>query len=231
MKTWYVRVVIGLIVVNAAIAVVVLLSGDIGDTEGKILGTSLLATASAVLAMTCAPAWAAGRLGPVPVTGMFAAAAGFAAATIAVWGVDEVWLGKVTGSAFIIAVASALACLLSAWPIEGGSAWVGLAADLLIAGVGGMLLFALWLEVGSSGYWRGFSVLAVLLAAAALAVPVLHRGTPEATPEPIRHCPFCGSAIDGVSSRPITCPSCGRHYTVNQRSSQSTTVNRLSELP
>ena len=233
MKTWYVRVVIGLIIVNAAFAVFVLLRGEIGDTEGKILGTSLVATASAVLAMTCAPARAAGRLGPVPLTGMLAAAAGFAAVTVVIWGeVDEVWIGKVAGSAFIIAVASALACLLSAWPIEGRSAWVGVAANLLIAGVGGMLLFALWFEVGSSGYWRGFSVLAVLLAAAALAVPVLHRGGPEATREPIRHCPFCGSTIEGVSGRPITCPSCSRHYTVNQPSSRSASAaNQLSELP
>lgn len=215
MRHSLVRIVIGLIVVNAAIAVFVLLSGDIGDTEGKILLTSLLATATAVLAMVSAPALASGRLRPVPHLGIAAAVVGFALVTAAIWGdVGALWLGKTAGSAYLIAGASALACLLSAWPIRGRAFWVGTAGYALVATVTLALLAAIWLEIGSSGYWRGFAVLAVLLAAALLAIPILHRSTSPSDVEQITQCPFCGSGVAGVTGKAITCPSCGRRFAV-----------------
>ncbi|HSM01084.1 MAG TPA: hypothetical protein VK960_01410 [Acidimicrobiia bacterium] len=210
-----VRIVIGLIAANAAIAVFVLLSGDIGDTEGKILLTSLLATATAVLAMTSAPALTAGRLGWIPHLGIATAALGFVMVTVGIWSRPEsVWFAKAAGSAYLVAVACALACLLSAWPIRGPSSWVGTTAFVLVAAVAGMLLVAIWFEVDLSGYWRAFSVLAVLLAAAALATPILHRSTAPSSTEPFSQCPFCGAPVQGTTGEAITCSRCGRHYTV-----------------
>lgn len=218
MKPLFTRIVIGLIVANAAFAIFVLLGGDIGEVEGRILGTSLVATGSAILAMACTPALTRGRLGFVPHLGMAAAAVGFATVTMFIWAdVDSLALGKVAGSAFVVAGAAALACLLSGWPLRGGSAWVGVAANLLVASVAAMILLPVWTDVGDNGgYWRLFSILAVLLAAAVLAVPVLHRGSPGLAGDKIEHCPFCGSAIDGFAGKPVTCGSCGRRYTVNQ---------------
>lgn len=215
MKRSLVRIVIGLIAVNAAIAVFVLLSGDIGDIEGKILLTSLLATATAVLAMVCAPSLAASRLLPVPQIGIAAAALGFVLVTVGIWSEPEaIWFGRAAGSAYLVAGAAALACLLSAWPIRGRASWVGVAAYALVAAVLTLLLAAIWFEIDSSGFWRAFSVLAVLLAAAALATPVLHRSTAPSGAEPISQCPFCGATIEARTGESVTCPSCGRRFTV-----------------
>jgi len=215
MRRSLVRTVIGLIAINAAIAVFVLLSGDIGDTEGRILGTSLLATATAVLGMVCAPALAARRIRPVPVVGMAVAVAGFAMVTAAIWWeIDSVWFGKAAGSAYLIAAASALASLLSAWPIAGRAAWVGRAAYLLVGLASIALLAGMWFEIGTSGYWRAFAVVAVLLAAASLATPILHRSSPQAGRDHVATCPFCASSVDGETGSPITCPSCGRRFVV-----------------
>lgn len=218
MKPLFTRIVIGLIVANAGFAIFVLLGGDIGEVEGRILGTSLIATASAILAMACAPALSNGRLGFVPHVGMVGAAVGFAAVTTFIWvDLDSPTLGKVAGSAFVVAGAAALACLLSGWQLRGGSAWVGIAANILIATVAAMILLPVWTEVGwQDGYWRLFAILIVLLSAAVLAVPVLHRGAGGTPGEQLKHCPFCGSAIEGVAGKPVTCGSCGRRYTVNQ---------------
>jgi len=216
MRRTLTRLVIALIVANAALAIVALLSGDIGDTEAKILGTSLLATACAVLAMMCAPALADHRLGAVPHLGIAGAIVGFGLVTAALWTEDigAVWLGRTAATAFVVAVAAALACLLSAWKVRGAGAWVGGAANLLIVVTAGMILAAVWTDIAGSGYWRMFSVAAVLLAAAALAVPVLHRGAPEPAGDPITRCPFCGNAIEGTAGAAIACPSCGRRYRV-----------------
>jgi hypothetical protein len=218
MKSLFTRIVIGLIVANAAFAIFVLLGGDIGDVEGRILGTSLIATASAILAMACAPALSKGRLGFVPHLGMAAAAAGFVAVTIFIWAdIDSLTLGKIAGSAYVVAGAAALACLLSGWRLQGGSAWVGMAANLLIAAVAAMILLPIWTEVGGEGgYWRMFAIVAVLLSASVLAVPVLHRGGGGRPGDQLKNCPFCGAPIEGTAGRPVTCGSCGRRYTVNQ---------------
>jgi hypothetical protein len=132
-----------------------------------------------------------------------------------IWGdIEALWLGKTAGSAYLIAGASALACLLSAWPIRGRASWVGIAAYALVATVTLALLAALWLEIGSSGYWRAFAVLAVLLAAALLAIPILHRSGDGNVADKITRCPFCGASVTGSTGEPITCPSCGRRFTV-----------------
>ena len=47
MRRSLVRIAITLIAANAALAIVILLGGDMGETGGRILGTSLLATATA----------------------------------------------------------------------------------------------------------------------------------------------------------------------------------------
>jgi hypothetical protein len=215
MRRSLVRLVMVLIAVNAAIAVFVLLSGDIGDTEGKILITSLLATGTAVVGMVLAPALTARRLGPVPAIGLAAAVIGFGLVTVGLWAeIDLVGFGRTMGSVYLIAVAAALACLLSGWPITGRGAWVGIAAYTLVALVAGSLLAAIWFEIDSSGFWRGFAVLAVLLAAASLATPILHRAARPAGREPYSHCPFCGSGVAGSSGAEITCSSCGRRYRV-----------------
>ena len=218
MKSLFTRIVIGLIVANAGFAIFVLLGGDIGDVEGRILGTSLIATASAILAMACAPALSKGRLGLVPHLGMAAAAVGFATVTIFIWAdIDSLVLGKTAGSGFVVAGAAALACLLSGWRVQGGTAWVGVAANLLIAAVAAMILLPVWTEVGSQdGYWRFFAIVVVLLTASVLAVPVLHRGGGGRPGDQLKACPFCGNAIDGFGGKPVVCGSCGRRYVVSQ---------------
>jgi len=216
MRRSFVRIVIGLISANAAIAVFVLLSGDIGETEGRILGTSLLATATAVLGMVCAPALSAGRRRPIPLVGMAAALGGFVLVTTAIWGeIDSVWFGKTAGSAYLVAGAAALASLLSAWPVGGRAAWVGTAGGLLLAAATIALLAGMWFEVDSPGFWRVFAVLAVLLAATSLAIPILHRAGSSVARVAIADCPFCGSPIEGTTDTAITCPTCGRRFLVH----------------
>ena len=215
MKRSFVRIVIVLISVNAAIAVFVLLSGDIGETEGKILATSLLATAAAVIGMVCAPALSSGRAWLIPQLGIGASVVAFALATFLLWSeIDPEWLGKSTGTAFVVAGFSALACVLSAWPVEGRASWVSPAGNVLIALAASMILAGMWFEIDSSGYWRVFAVVAVLLAAAALAIPVLHRSRGPSDADPVSHCPFCGADLSARTGEATTCPTCGRRFTV-----------------
>ncbi|HEX5630022.1 MAG TPA: hypothetical protein VFY15_00035, partial [Acidimicrobiia bacterium] len=97
----------------------------------------------------------------------------------------------------------------------GGLAWVGKAATLLTFVGGAMIVVAIW-NGGDlpGGYWRSFGVVMVLLAAAAIATPVVHRMGEPATPTAVTNCPFDGTKVDGAVGKRITCPKCGRTFEV-----------------
>lgn len=184
-----------------------------GDTGGRILGTSLLATGTAMVAMVQLPALSDRRIGWVPIVAIGAAALGFALVTAAIWGNTDSDLGwKVAGTAYTVAVAGAILALLAGQRIQGPAAWVGTASMIATGVAAGMLIIALWLDV-NDGFWRLFAVLSVLVAAGGLAVPILSRSADEdhAT---IDYCPFCGADLGSRDAGDVTCPSCERRFAV-----------------
>ncbi len=217
-KSFFLRVVLVLVAINAAFGIWALLGGDMGDTEGKILATSLLATMGAVIALVCAPAASARRAWWVPQIGMLASAAASAIFIGALWteAADEFF--KVGGTALVIAIAAALISLLSAWPGSGALSWVRPAAMLLAAVGAGLIIFSMWADADVPElYWTVFGIVMVLLAALAIATPVVHRMSANSDPQPYVHCPFCGATVTGMIGKTMTCPSCNRKYEVGLR--------------
>lgn len=217
MRSTLTRVAVTLIAINAALAILILLSGEMGDTEGRILGTSLLATGTALLVMMQLPALSDGRLGPVPLIGIGAAAVGFALVTAGIWTeveADSAW--RVAATGYVLAGAAAVAALLAGLPIAGRAAWVGTSTLWAVAVAAAMIVFAIWAEIDIEGYWRLFGAVAVLVAAGGLAVPILHRSSRPAPPRDtaIMYCPFCATDLGLMRATDVTCPSCGNRFTV-----------------
>lgn len=217
MKNLLVRISITLIVINAALAIAILLGGDMGDTGGRVLGTSLLATGTAMVSMVQLPALADRRIGILPAVAIGAGAVGFVMVTAAIWGDADNDLGwKVAGTAYTIAISGAIASILSGQRIEGRSAWVGTATLGAIGLAATMLVAAIWFDVGRDGYWRVFAVVAVLVAAGGLAVPILSRSSASPTPDlVVIACPFCASELAGQRASDAICPVCGSRFTVD----------------
>ena len=212
------KIVLLLVAFNAAIAIFALLGGELGDTGGQVLGTSLLTTMGAVLALICAPAASAGRAGLWPRLGIVAAAASAGMFIYAVWTEPGDTFFQVAASVLVLAMTAALISLLSGWPGAGGLAWVRNAAILLAIAGGAMFVVALWTEFDlPSGYWRWFGVVMVLLAAAAIATPVVHRMTAPSEPVAITNCPFDGNPVSGTAGRKVKCSKCGREFEVRLR--------------
>ena len=217
-RTSFFRVILVLVAINAAIGIFALVGGELGETGGKILGTSLLATMGAVLALVCAPAASAGRAWWWPKIGMAAAGVSAALFIFTVWAEPADAFYKVAGSILVIAVTSALISLLSAWPGAGRLAWVRTAATVLAMIAAAFVITLIWQEDDVPEFWgRGFGIVMVLLAAAAIATPVVHRMTAQTAPQPFTHCPFDGSAVTGLVGKALKCPSCGRTYEVELR--------------
>lgn len=81
------------VAVNTAFGIYAVLAPDFGETQGKIVGTSLCITAAVVLALACEPAWQRKLLGPVPAAGAVLGAVGFSLAVAGIWAEpeSEIW--------------------------------------------------------------------------------------------------------------------------------------------
>lgn len=222
-----IKFVLASIAVNAVIGIIAIVSGEFSELDAKILVTSLSVTGGSVLALANLAARTQQFVKYMPETGAGFAIIGFALLTYGAWTeFDSEDVGKAAGTAILFASGIGHAGLLSRsrllpqYQLVLRSAW--LFAGILV----GMITFLIWSlnVVDNDIYPRAMGVVIILLAAATLAVPVLHRAskvdlTLDATRERstdhlARYCPVCGSDQVERSEFGNTCEACGARFTV-----------------
>lgn len=209
------------VAVNAGLGIYAVLAPEFGETQAKILGTSLCVTGAVLLALACEPAWERRLLGPVPYIGAALGALGFGLAIVAIWIEPESdRFGKTMGSVMIMAVAGAAASLLAlAQLAPRHRRLLRLTLGLLALGAT-LMAITPWLgDDPTEWFVRAMGVELITLAAFAVSVPVLHwvdRGTIAAAEAvgAIRHCPYCGGAVTGEVGAVVLCRRCERQFTV-----------------
>ncbi|MDH4178132.1 MAG: hypothetical protein OEV72_11160 [Thermoleophilia bacterium] len=161
------------VALNACLGIVALVMGDFGQTQGKVLGTSLCVTAAVMLALAATPAWERRLLGPVPAVGASSGAVGFALLIVAIWLGEDAspTLGKAVGTALTVGGAGSLASLLALPRLAPRHRHVLTTALALGAVAAAMVLVQIWGELDSSLYARALGVVAVLLAEAPRQLP------------------------------------------------------------
>ena len=185
------RIVVAVIVVAFTLAaaggIVVLLGGDLGETAGRVIGTTATVGAFSVAVLCCAALL--GRvLAPV---GMAGVVVSIVAGALVIWTIwydgpygdawETVW--KITGTAIALSAALALGSLLlllsdrRRMPVRVGL-WITLA---LFAVVVGMIVYLIWGSdtVDDQVYPRVLGVAAILAALGAVVVPVLSLLLPD----------------------------------------------------
>jgi hypothetical protein len=208
-------VVLTSIAIGAALGVISLVGADLGETGWKVVATSFLITATALVAMPSVAAWERDRLGALPMTGIVAAVVGFAWVIAGMWSeLESETLWKIPVTLIIYAVGVAAYSLLEVARLSSGQRWLVVAARAAIAVVGLLVVVAVWAEIDSDGYWRGFGVAAIVMTALLAAIPVLHRSQP-ASSATTGFCPVCGAASEATEGVAAVCPSCGTRYVVD----------------
>jgi hypothetical protein len=212
---------------NAVIAIYALLAPGFGDTEGRVLGTSLYITAAILLVLACEPALEGRLLGLVPLVASACGVTAFALliGTLWAWTDDPPeTLVKVAGTAMTFGVAGTLASLLVLARLARRYRPALAAAFALTAVAGTMIVLGIWIEPSSSLYPRALGAVLVALAALVVSIPVLHRLSrteveraavaARAGAGAIAFCPGCGSPLAPGTSSAFTCAACGRAFTV-----------------
>jgi hypothetical protein len=169
----------GLLVASAVLAVAILLFGDFGETEGRILGTTAVLAGYGVLALPATVLLDRGRLRPLAVALEAVAVTGAGLAVGAIWvdrPSDE--LARAAGTAAVILVAGAQASALalrrrpSDPPIVRVLFWVSCP---LAAAVATMVTVLIWGDEPGLGFGRALGVLAVCDVLTVALQPLLAR--------------------------------------------------------
>jgi hypothetical protein len=179
-----------------------LFAGEFGQTQGKILATSLSISAASVLSLAMFPARERGLLGAVPTIGIAFSILGFGLLVILVWGdfrSDE--LGRMVGSVLTFALAAGYASLLALAVIQPKFLNLVRGAYGLLAIISVMIVGSIWGEPDNENILRIMGTLSILLTAATITIPVLHR---------LNRQPISRSSLKAPDGRqPLRCVSCG----------------------
>lgn len=216
------RVMLASVAASALMGSYAVLREDFGETETRLLLSTLAIFGASTITLACGLAWERRRLGVVPPLGIALGLVGLVLMLVLIWGDpdgESPLLTKSVATEVTLALAATHASLIG---VVG--AWRRISAAVNTAlGLNGvvtaMTIAPIWWEpVGDAdGYWRLYGSLFVLLVAVTIAIPVLRRlqrgaGGEEREGPAARFCPVCGAALDPPGA--TECASCGARFEV-----------------
>lgn len=170
---------IGSLSVTAALAIGILLLGDFGDTEGRILATTFGIGVASLLALPGAQLLDQQRGVPLAWATVALAVAAFLMFELALWPEDvgeETW--KAFGTVFVFAVATTQIAALTSRMGPRDPASVSRAYEVsvgLVLLLALLATFAIWQEVDDETFYRALAALAVLNVLLVVVQPLLRR--------------------------------------------------------
>lgn len=175
-RTQLLRFFIASIGLNAALGILALLAGDFGQTEAKILVTSVLVSAAALSVLVNGAPIQQRSLWPIPAIAAASAAAAFGLLIVLMWAeIDNDVPLKTVGTALVIGAAGTLAGLLQLIELRPRHQWAKLVNDGLISILALSVVWGIWAEPSGTWYARAIGVESILVAATTLAIPILWR--------------------------------------------------------
>jgi hypothetical protein len=179
LKRLFLKILIASVAVSALFGIAVVLLGNFGEFEVRVLMTTLTITVTSILGLACGASIEAGRSRTVPMAGIAFSIASALALFLIIWNVldDSELFIKSTLTLVLVAVVLSHISLISLARLDRRFAWsLTLLAicDILLAGI---LLYIMWFEPESSGdlVYRVIAVLSILIAAFTVMTPVFHK--------------------------------------------------------
>lgn len=179
LRSLFLKLLIASVAISAAFGIIVILFGDFGSFELRVLMTTLTVTVTSILGLACGACIEAGRGNLLPKAGIAFSLVSAAMLMLIIWDVlddSEIYI-KTTMTFVIGAIVASHLSLLSIARLDQRFQWsLGLAwvCDLLLAGI---ILFVMWTEIETQGdlVSRIMGVLSILIAAVTVVTPVFHR--------------------------------------------------------
>ena len=191
------------VVASAILGIYALLAGDFGETEARIILTTLSVAGASILAMASGAALERNRGGYFPHVGIGATLAGFGLIVFGIWVLwdhfdEDYW--KVTSTLTVLGVFASHAALLRIARLSPRFAWVSVATIVCGAILAQTIASLIWgMDLEEDVAARVIGVLSILVAAGTILVPVFARMSRDE---------FAAATDD--RDAPPACPHCGK---------------------
>jgi hypothetical protein len=211
---------------SALLGIFAILSGTLGDFEGRIILTTITISAASICALAAGALWESHGSRTLP---RIAVVLAILAATLIIIGIwarisgDEFW--KFTATIGVLAIASAQACLISLARLAPRFAWTRKVALIAIIFLATQIIFVIYGDVRDESFFKVLGATAILVASLTIMMPIFHRlsrgdligETAFASNDqhlfPTVLCPRCGTSQPSSFTQ-ITCTNCGCRFVV-----------------
>jgi intracellular septation protein A len=164
---------------SALIGIGVILFGDFGEIEVRVLMTTLTVTVTSIFGLACGAYLESGRGKYLPLAGIAFSIIAALMAFLVIWNVlddSKPFIKSFLTGALLAAACSHLS-LLSLARLDRRFSWTRIAASVCIWLLMALLLYIIWFEPhgDSDVVYRILGVLGILLASITVVTPVLHK--------------------------------------------------------
>ena len=184
-KKFFLYLLIGSVALSAAIGIAVILFGDFGEFEMKILLSTLTVTVTSILGLACGAYLETGRGRALPVAGIALAAVAAVSSIVFIWDLveNERFFARLVMSATLLAFACSHLSLLSLARLDRRFRWSRYAAQFAVTTLAAILLVIIWAEGDRMPEYvsRTLGVFSIAVAALTVVTPVFHRLSSEET--------------------------------------------------
>ncbi len=188
-KRLFLYLLIGSVAISALIGIVVILIGNFGELETKVLLTTLTVTVTSILGLACGAYLETGRGRLMPVTGIICAVVSAVMWMFIIWAwrdQDDTFV-KVLMSATLLAASCSHLSLLSLARLEKRFIWARYGVHAAVWSLTALLMFMIW-----STLWhdkeivgRIIGVLGIVIASLTVITPIFHKLSADTTVEAI----------------------------------------------
>lgn len=175
-KSHFLKLFIVFLILTAVIAIITVISGEFGDIQARILGTTLTISIASICAMSCAAFIEKRNYKPVGITGMIFSLVSAILIIAEIWGsVGSNLYYKITFSAVVCTFSFAHALLLLLPKLDRDKEWVQRATAVIIALLAAQIIAWIWLEIDHQIYFRVMTVIAIIVGLETLVIPILMK--------------------------------------------------------
>ena len=170
---------IGSVAISAVVAIGVVLFGNFGNFEVRVMMTTLTVTVTSILGLACGAYLESRRGRAVPIAGIALSIAAALMTFLIIWNVydrSETFI-KATGSVTLLALCCSHLSLLSLARLDKRFAWSQMLAFVAVWLLATILLYLIWFEpAGESDLiFRMIGILSIVIAAVTVMTPVFHK--------------------------------------------------------
>ena len=189
-KSAFLYLLIGSVLVSALAGIGVMLFGDFGEREIRILVTTLTITATSVLGLACGASLESGKLWFIPLAGIVFSILSGVLWIVMLWSAFDRasdLFPHLVMSATLLAVACSHISLLSLATLDRRFYWSRIAVHVFVWSLTALTLFVIWSHIDPSQTMlaRTMGVLSIVIGALTIVTPVFHKLSVKETGEDI----------------------------------------------